>query len=359
MQRPHACPLEIGQFIADARFHPKRTVRAACLQSRARPKIMGAGIAAGPHCPFALDPAETVSPATGGFEGRRPGPKSRRTKPRKAKPQRTKPRSRFLRGPSAAEATFRFPRGLPDRAEALAVRRWRFRSRSFSSCLGGHLRPKPSVPRPAGSRPKPWFRLASPWAEALGHCRVRSSRAEARSCPTLSKPKLLSGRWQRADRSPTFRRAGPEPEGPVSGLSGSAGPKTLGSDGRSRSMPLSHSLRASPQLPPGGGFVSRPAFRSDPPSARGLTTDLGLGCGWEGDPPLPEDRLGHIREVSRLFPRSKRNPPVDNEDNVHNFAAPRIGRIAARGPRRAPARTACPGRAARIKEAPFGARRSF
>lgn len=128
---------------------------------------------------------------------------------------------------------FRFPRGLPVRAEALAVRLWRFRSRSLSSHPGGHRRPKPLVPRRAGSGAEALVPPGkSMGREALGHCRVRSSRAEARSCPTLSKPKLLSGRWRRADRNPAFRRAGPEPEGPVSGLSGSAGPKTLGSDGR-------------------------------------------------------------------------------------------------------------------------------
>jgi hypothetical protein len=169
---------------------------------------MGAGIAAGPHCPFALDPAEAVSPATGGFEGRRPG----------RKPRKAKPRSRFLRGPSRAKAPSGFPAGSPS-----GPKPWRF---AF-----GEVEAEASLPALAVTSgrspwfrvrqdpgPKPRFRLASPWAEALGHCRVRSSRAEARSCPTLSKPKLLSGRWQRADRSPAFCRAGPEPEGPVSGL---------------------------------------------------------------------------------------------------------------------------------------------
>jgi hypothetical protein len=184
---------------------------------------MGAGIAAGPHCPVALDPAEAASPALGGFEGRRPGRKPRRAKAKVPRPP----------GSIRGRSRFRFPRGLPVRAEALAVRLWRCRSRSFSSHPGGHRRPKPLVPRRAGSKAEaPVPPGKSMGREALGHCRVRSSRAEARSCPTLSKPKLLSGRWRRADRSPAFRRAGPEPEGPVSGLSGSAGPKTLGSDGR-------------------------------------------------------------------------------------------------------------------------------
>jgi hypothetical protein len=57
---------------------------------------MGAGIAAGPHCPVALDPAEAASPALGGFEGRRPGPK----------PRKAKPRSRVLRGPSTGRSLF-------------------------------------------------------------------------------------------------------------------------------------------------------------------------------------------------------------------------------------------------------------
>ena len=104
-----------------------------------------------------------------------------------------------------------------------------------------------------------------------GFRRFRSSRAETRSCPAVPEPKSLPVRWRRADRSPAFRRAGPGPKS-VSRLSGSSSPKALGSGGRFRSLPLSHSLRASPQLPPGGGFVSRPAFRFHPtrrPKAEG------------------------------------------------------------------------------------------
>jgi hypothetical protein len=221
--------VELGSQVKIWAGHPSRAnmsdrpaANAAPAQKEWRPKIMGAGIAAGPHCPVALDPAETGSPALGGFEGRRPG----------RKPRKAKPRSRFLRGPSTAKAASGFPAGSPS-----GPKPWRFAVGGFEA--------EASLPTLAGTagrslwfrvrrdpEPKPWFRLASPWAKALGHCRVRSSRAEARSCPTLSKPKLLSGRWQRADRGPAFRRAGPEPEGPVSRLSGSAGPKTLGSDGR-------------------------------------------------------------------------------------------------------------------------------
>ena len=74
-----------------------------------------------------------------------------------------------------------------------------------------------------------------------------------------------------------------------------------------------------------------------------------LGCGWEGFPPLPEDRLGHIRKLSRKMSRSKHNPPVDNEDNVHNFpAVAAIPLRKARATRRLPR-----ARRARIKEAPI------
>jgi len=250
---------------------------------------MGAGIAAGPHCPFALDPAEAVSPATGGFEGRRPRPK-----PRKAKPG-----SRVLRGPSEAEASSGFPAGSPS-----GPKPWRF--------AVGEVEAEASIPALAGTSgrslrvrvrqdpgPKPRFRLASPWTEVLGHCRVRSSRAEARSCPTLSRPKPLSDRWQRADRSPAFCRAGPGPEGPVSGLTVPPVRRPLVPMGASRSMPLSHKPKGKPAASAWRRLRQPPRLPLPPGlPPEGDRPDFRLGCGWEGYPPLPEDRLGHIRDLS-------------------------------------------------------------
>jgi len=56
-------------------------------------------------------------------------------------------------------------------------------------------------------------------------------------------PKRFPRRWRRWDRSPAFRRAGPEPEGPVSRLWLPACPKADWKPvGALRSLPLSHPL---------------------------------------------------------------------------------------------------------------------
>ena len=119
-------------------------------------------------------------------------------------------------GPFGGRSRIRFPRWLPDRAEALTVRRLAvWNSRSSSRHLGSSA--EALVPKMAGSSaeasvppgvhgPKSWVR------------RFRSSRAETRSCPANPGPKPRLRRWRRANRSPAFRRTGPEPEGPVSRL---------------------------------------------------------------------------------------------------------------------------------------------
>ena len=52
---------------------------------------------------------------------------------------------------------------------------------------------------------------------------------------------------------------------------------------------------------------------------------LSLGLWLEGFRPLPVDRLGHGLLLSHQTDSPKRNPAVDNEDNVHNLR-PRNGR---------------------------------
>ena len=199
------------------------------------------------------------------------------------------------------EGTGWFPRWLPARAEALVVRRLAVRNRSSSSC-SGTARPKPRFPsagsrcrsiriRLAGHGPKSWVLPVS-----------QLPNPKVRSCPTCPEPKLHSCRWRRANRSPAFRRAGPEPEGPVSGLvrflpSPKAHPVPSGrftkptafasAKGQARSFRLaaasSAALPSRRFLMPGG---TRGPFRS--------------GCGWEGDQPLPAFRLGHERKLSRI-----------------------------------------------------------
>ncbi len=115
------------------------------------------------------------------------------------------------------EGTGRVPRWLPARAEALVVRRLAVRNRSSSSCSGS-ARPKPRFPS-AGSRCRSIrIRLADHGPRSWVLPVSQLPNPKVRSCPTCPEPKLHPCRWRRANRSPAFRRAGPGPEGPVSGL---------------------------------------------------------------------------------------------------------------------------------------------
>ena len=102
-------------------------------------------------------------------------------------------------------------------------------------------------------------------------------------------------RWRRLNRSPAFRRAGPEPEGPVSCLVVSRVPEgRLETVGALRSLPLSHPLKDKPAAS-AWTAASSAALPSLPPASppEGGRPGFGSGCGWEGFPPLPGDRLGH------------------------------------------------------------------
>lgn len=142
---------------------------------------MGAGIAAGPHCPFASGAAEA-------------GP-SRWAVSRRG--NRDKSRPRILRSPSEPKPS-RCPRWLPDGAEALTVRRsadLELASRFLALAIAGAEAPVTASGRILGRS------LGSAWQvmrRNAGSRLVRSSRAETRSCPTPPKPKLLLSRWQRA-----------------------------------------------------------------------------------------------------------------------------------------------------------------
>jgi len=174
---------------------------------------MGADLAASPHCPFASDLAWKARPfAPGDFEWRKP-----RQAPAPLPPESERSRS-----------SIRFPRGLPVRAEALAVRRladsgpkpwrfaaWQIRDRSPSSRPWRFHEPKPVKPLPAGSLAEALVPPGRSMNRSSGFPPLRSPRAEARSCPTDRKPKLLFPRWQRADRSPASAWAGPEPKSGV------------------------------------------------------------------------------------------------------------------------------------------------
>ena len=143
-------------------------------------------------------------------------------------------------------------------------------------------------------RPKPRFRLWQSMDRDPGSCRVRSSRAEAQSCPTIWPGQSAGG------SAPTFVPLLPDRFGLASspacrffqtGVRRTVGrfskPAAFASaKGQARSFRLAAASSAAPPsrrfLVPGG---ARGPFRS--------------GRGWEGDQPFPAFRLGHDRKLSR------------------------------------------------------------
>jgi hypothetical protein len=244
---------------------------------------------------------------------------------------------------------FRFPRWLPVRAEALAVRRSADLELAFRFlAVPVFMDRSPRNRVRQDPRPKPWFRLgmamsrspgSTPGSQLPSRSPVLPDRFRNRSTFRAGGNALARGHrflpgWSSIRRSgvPPVRSASPKAFGPGPVPAQPEGP--LGSDGfpfRPRAFrdpggrwPKPAALafaegQARPR-PLRGGFVSRPAVRfrltclpgGDQPGFH-------LGCGWEGFPPFPEDRLGHIRKLSRFLSRTKRIPPVDNEDNVHNL----------------------------------------
>ena len=185
---------------------------------------------------------------------------------------------------------------------------------------------------PAGSPtgPKPW-RFAAGRSQNRGSgSRLRRAVAEARfRLRQDSFGRSLSPAWQSLDfrRRPAVSQLPGEPGPARRGWnrnpfrSGGSAPtcvpllpdrrrteirclpfrsRTRGFDtlGALRSLPLTHPLKASPQLPHGGGFVSRPGLRFTASIAWWDKRRLGSGCGWEGFRPLPVDRLGHGLKLS-------------------------------------------------------------
>lgn len=260
---------------------------------------MGADVAASPHCPAAdgHQAWEARQSALGCFESRsEPG-------------ARTRPPGSFRR-----RGAFGFPRWLPVRAEALAVRRWR---------IGN---PKVPVSRLGFTRSRsPGFRFGGSLGRSLGS--ARQPETEVPACrfaapgpkPGPARRKSAEApfhRWQCADRSPASAGQG-KGRSPRSRLSGSrtgvrktdgrfTKPAAFASaKGQARSFRMAAaSSAARPSLPrtllPGG-----------------TAGPFGSGCGLEVDQPLPVNRLGHELKLSRATDSHQRNPPVDKKDNVH------------------------------------------
>jgi hypothetical protein len=186
------------------RRQPRRSRSAPCARARARvptrppgrgparkrqcpETVMGAGIAAGPHCPGA-----------GSLPGRR-GVQRWAVSSRRRR-NRGFPR-RFLRGPLAGRGRLRgFPAGSPT-----GPKPWRFAARRFGICT-----PPPPF-RHSGRGRSPGKdgvlgrSLGSAWrsiSRSFGSRRFRSSRAEARSCPVI---RSRSSSFPVAAREPKFR----------------------------------------------------------------------------------------------------------------------------------------------------------
>ena len=72
--------------------------------------------------------------------------------------------------------------------------------------------------------------------------------------------------------------------------------RPTGNRGRFRNLPLSHPLKGKPAAS-AWRRLRQPPCLSLPPALppEGDRPGFGSGCGWEGFPPLPEDRLGHVR----------------------------------------------------------------
>ena len=220
---------------------------------------MGADVAASPHCPVAVGyQAWEARQSAGRFRVR----------------DRAGGSLRDLRGPSGACAPSGFPAGSPSGPKPWRFATWQIRNRGSGS-RHRRTRSRSSAPPPAGRLPAEAFSPA--WqvhGRGPGSCRFRSSRAEAWSCPAMKEPKPCLRRWQRADLRPAS--AGQMTDRSPSLPLGFRNPKVAKPLGALRSLPLSHPLKASPQLPHGGGFVSRPGLRSSASLPGGTIRPLSL-----------------------------------------------------------------------------------
>ena len=201
---------------------------------------------------------------------------------------------------------------------------WRFAARQIRKAGGLPAPPSWTASLRLGSAPAgpPGTRPGGPPdrrpAEA-DNPPLRSSRAEARSCPAGSGPKPFPVRWQPAGRASALLPGVRRPEGPLPPgwprTRRSAEPWALYEACRCRIR-----SRASPQLPPGGGFVSRPAFRGGRRSCLvGQRILFRSGCVL-GRFPIRcrfEAPSATNRKLSRLPDSGKPDPAVDNEDSGH------------------------------------------
>ena len=289
---------------------------------------MGAGVAAGPHCPSA-----GTWPGRQGVPHRAVSSDGART---------GGSRYRFLRGPFPAEAGAGFPAGSPTRAEALAVRRSAVRNSRPSS---PHRGPSAEalVPLMAGSSAEASVPPDGPWAETLGppvsQLPGRSpvlpgnSGAEAPSFPVAAqgpKSRFPPG-WSWTRRSGVPPEDFPPARRPAGNLMGA-----------SRSLPLSHPLKGKPAASASRRLRQPPCLRFRPP------------CRPKATGPISARAV-----AGKAFPRCREIVSATSESCHEKRFGPSLIRLwitritgVKAGPDARP-RHPCPARAGRIKEAPI------
>jgi hypothetical protein len=198
--------------------------------------------------------------------------------------------------------TFRFPRGLPVRAEALAVRRLAVPEPGFQFLLSRGSSAEASVPRfgriAFGRSLWPAWRSMDLRPGSAGFAApgpkpgpARQFGAEALSSPVAAR--RLASRFppdRKLDRSPSSRLF----------RFGTRRSRNLGT---LRSLPLSHPLKGKPAASAWRRLRQPPGLRSAASLSGGTRGPLRSGCGWEGFQPLPVDRLSTMSDLHLNFLR--------------------------------------------------------
>lgn len=245
-------------------------------------KLMGAGVAASPHCPFAGDtrPGRRGSPQ---WAFSRNGPEPGARTPSSG----VLPALARLSVSPWAPRQGRSPGGSPVGSTGTGVpvsclptnpqpkHRFAIQQGAFGRSLqpawrSMDLRPRSAVFAAPGPKPGPARRFG---AEALSPP-VAARRLASRLLPDRN-----------LDRSPSsclFR----------------FGTRRFRNLGTLRSLPLSHPLKGKPAASAWRRLRQPPGLRSAASSSGGTRGPLRSGCGWEGFRPLPVDRLGHVRKLS-------------------------------------------------------------
>ena len=221
------------------------------IQSRPH-KIMGADIAAGPHCPCTSDPAGKArhsrrAVSRNGTWTEVPAPP----------PPGVRPQPKLLQA---------FPAGSPSGPKPWRFAAWRIRNRSSSSHPGGSFGRNLRFRVRRDSKPKLLFRLTSPWTCVLGPCRFAAPGPKPGPARQIrSRSSFLAGGSARTEVPPSAGLVlDPKVRCPAYPVPRARRPSVPG--GRfTKPAAFAFAEGQARHRPPGGGFVSRPAVRFHPP----------------------------------------------------------------------------------------------